>query len=1018
MSYTRLSGAPAPSGVDEKKRLSHDAYTVGWICVLQSELNAAKALLDEQHEQLPSAKKDDNSYLLGSMAGHNVAIAFTGSGNYGTNAAAQTAVQMIRTFHNIRFGLMVGVGGGAPNRPDPDDPLNDLRLGDVVVSVAKGSHDQVALKASKIRGLKQYKFPGRDKDQLFISGYTHATASDCSACDPTQAEERLSRESDEPMVHYGLIASGNAVIRSAKRRDELRDAWGVLCFEMEAAGLMDDFPCIVIRGICDYSDDHKNKVWQPYSAVAAAAYAKDLLRVIQPQEVESMEAITAIIGKLLEDSATTREVVTRIESKITVKEDNEILKWLSPVKYGLQQSDFFHRRQPGTGQWLLDSVEFQGWLKASQQTLFCQGIPGAGKTILTSIVVNDLYEKFGQDSTVGIAFIYCNFQRTSDQQVNSLLMSLLRQLSERRPSLPSIIQDLYNSNASKHTRPSLEEIRGALQSVAQTYSRIFLIIDALDECQASGNNRKKFLTEIFTLRDTTKANVFVTSRYVQDIRDEFNGSILLDIRAKNDDIRLYLGERMSELPSFVLKHSELQERIIAQIANAIDGMFLLAKLHLDLLQDKLTPKAIIKALDNLPKGDEALNQTYDETMRRIQDQGPGFQRLALQALSWISCSMKQLSTIELQTALAVEKDSHEIDKDNIAEIKDLVSACAGLVIVDERSNIVRLVHYTTQEYFQRTQRDWFPDAQNEITSACLTYITFDTFSQGVCSTYESFKDRIQSNPLYSYAAQNWGHHARNSVGLDWNANILLESQSKMEAAWQVYEIKTMGRMSFEASRVTGLHLTAFFGLQYLTSQLLSKYEPDVLTRFMETPLMLAAKSGHEAIVKMLLENGAHVEAKDAEYRSTPIYWEALSKLEGFAELPLATRLRLEPNDKKYGQTPLMWAARNGHEAIVKLLIQNGSNLEFKDDGYGWTPLIWAARNGHEAIVKLLLESGADFQFKDSGSGKKPLKHAMENGHEAVVNLLLQNTVDLNRATKKSYKAHTKLFAKIKRLEKN
>lgn len=382
--------------------------------------------------------------------------------------------------------------------------------------------------------------------------------------------------------------------------------------------------------------------------------------------------------------------------------------------------------------------------------------------------------------------------------------------------------------------------------------------------------------------------------------------------------------------------------------------------------------------------------------------------------------MKQLSTIELQTAIAVEKDSHEIDKDNIAEIKDLVSACAGLVIVDERSNIVRLVHYTTQEYFQRTQRDWFPDAQNEITSACLTYITFDTFIQGVCSTYESFKDRIQSNPLYSYAAQNWGHHARNSVGLDWNANILLESQSKMEAAWQVYEIKTMNRIfqSFEASRVTGLHLTAFFGLQYLTSQLLSKYEPDVLTRFMETPLMLAAKSGHEAIVKLLLENGAHVEAKDAEYRSTPTYWEALSKLEGFAELPLATRLRLEPNDKKYGQTPLMWAARNGHEAIVKLLIQNGSNLEFKDDEYGWTPLIWAARNGHEAIVKLLLESGADFQFKDSGSGKKPLKHAMENGHEAVVNLLLQNTVDLNRATKKSYKAHTKLFAKIKRLEKN
>lgn len=156
---------------------------------------------------------------------------------------------------------------------------------------------QVALKATKLRGLKQYRFPGRDKDQLFSPAYRHTTEADCSACDHTQVEQRLPRESDDPMVHYGLIASSNAVLKSAKRRDELRDAWGVLCFEMEAAGLMDNFPCIVIRGICDYSDDHKNKIWQPYSAVVAAAYAKDLLRVIQPQEVENMEAITKTLEK-------------------------------------------------------------------------------------------------------------------------------------------------------------------------------------------------------------------------------------------------------------------------------------------------------------------------------------------------------------------------------------------------------------------------------------------------------------------------------------------------------------------------------------------------------------------------------------------------------------------------------------------------------------------------------------------------------------------------------------------------
>lgn len=459
---------------------------------------------------------------------------------------------------------------------------------------------QVALKAAKLRGLKQYRFPGRDKDQLFRPTYPHASEADCSDCDPSQLEERLSRESDDPMVHYGLIASGNAVLRSAKRRDELRDAWGVLCFEMEAAGLMDNFPCVVIRGICDYSDDHKNKIWQPYSAVVAAAYAKDLLRVIQPQEVETMEAITKTLEKreclpfylvdlhfrhiynvknpsntklVFEDFATTGEAVRRIESKITSKEDMEILEWLTPVNYGLQQSDYFQRRHPGTGQWLLDSAEFQEWLHTSQQTLFCQGIPGAGKTILTSIIINDIYRRFDQDSSIGISYIYCNFQRSYDQQVINLMASLLKQLSESQPSLPSIVKDLYNSHRVKHTRPSLMEICEALQSVARMYSRVFIVVDALDECHASDNNRTKFLTEIFALQNTTKANFLATSRQIQDIRNMFDRSLLLDIRAKEYDVRQYLEERMSGLPSFVLKRSDLQERIIDQIANAIDGMY-------------------------------------------------------------------------------------------------------------------------------------------------------------------------------------------------------------------------------------------------------------------------------------------------------------------------------------------------------------------------------------------------------------------------------------------------------------
>ena len=124
------------------RKLTHDAYTVGWVSVLRAELNASRALLDEEHERLRPGEKDDNSYVLGRMGRHNVVIAFPGSGVYGTNAAAKTVTNMVRTFRKIRFGLMVGVGGGAPKPPHPDDPLKDIRLGDVVVSEPKGKHGE------------------------------------------------------------------------------------------------------------------------------------------------------------------------------------------------------------------------------------------------------------------------------------------------------------------------------------------------------------------------------------------------------------------------------------------------------------------------------------------------------------------------------------------------------------------------------------------------------------------------------------------------------------------------------------------------------------------------------------------------------------------------------------------------------------------------------------------------------------------------------------------------------------
>jgi nucleoside phosphorylase len=305
------------------RRLPREDYTVGWVCALPIELAAAKALLDEEHGN--TSDNNNNVYCMGSMAGHNVVIVSLPAGRIGNNPATAVATQMQATFTGIRFGLMVGIGGGVPSTEA------DIRLGDVVVSIPQwtfGGVVQYDLGKSTAHGFKRIgslnappqillsavntvranemlsktamadhvstieRIPAFQRrragpDVLFKADYEHLPRPKCDKCSVDRQESRPQRESgSEVTVHYGTIASGNQVIENATERDRISaELDGVLCFEMEAAGLMDNYPCLVIRGICDYADSHKNKQWQPFAAGAAAAYAKELLTAIPAADV-------------------------------------------------------------------------------------------------------------------------------------------------------------------------------------------------------------------------------------------------------------------------------------------------------------------------------------------------------------------------------------------------------------------------------------------------------------------------------------------------------------------------------------------------------------------------------------------------------------------------------------------------------------------------------------------------------------------------------------------------------------
>jgi hypothetical protein len=255
------------------------------------------------------------------------------------------------------------------------------------------------------------------------------------------------------------------------------------------------------------------------------------------------------------------------------QERRAIINWLTPIDYSAQQSDFLARRQEKTGLWLLDSDEFQRWLNKSKQTLFCPGIPGAGKTMITSIAIDNLCARFQNDPSVGVAYVYCNYRRQQEQKPADIFASLLKQLIQERPSLPESIRAMHKLHKDKQSRPSFEEILSALHSIVTDYSRVFIFIDALDEYQTSDGRHRILLSEIFSLQAKTGVSLFATSRFIPEIMKEFEGCISLEIRASEEDVQRYLDGHMSQLPPFISGKPGLQETIKTEITKAVDGMY-------------------------------------------------------------------------------------------------------------------------------------------------------------------------------------------------------------------------------------------------------------------------------------------------------------------------------------------------------------------------------------------------------------------------------------------------------------
>ncbi|KAF7345841.1 ANK-REP-REGION domain-containing protein [Mycena venus] len=685
------------------------------------------------------------------------------------------------------------------------------------------------------------------------------------------------------------------------------------------------------------------------------------------------------------------EMARNQEQSHNSAERRQIIEWVSPLNFFPRQADILKARQPGTGEWLLRKDMFVKWKAGEMSAMWCRGMPGAGKTVLVSIVVDHLRANLPNENS-GVAVLYLDHKATETHSPTNLLAAIWRQLIPGKPISP-LVHGLYRTHSEQCTRPSFEEAYSALESTIVEFSCVFIVVDALDEYPE--DYRNTLLGNLSKLGPPVR--LMLTSRPHISVDHVIPNIEVLDVRAAEEDIRKYLeGQilRSSRLSKHINKSSNLRDSLEEKIVKRSDGMFLLAKLHIDSIATKQNVTAVRDALNDLPSD---LDGTYDEIVHRINQQSADDRQLAWRTVSWVLNAKKPLRPSQLKEALAVEPGTAELDPDRQTDMDIILSVCAGLVVVDEVEDKIRLIHYTTQIYFQsaHVQNHIFFHAQSEITLTCMTYMSL-TFKESTHMLQLPFLLFTQ-HPFLHYTVDYCLVHARGAPETLIKHDIMSFLRN-CSVWWRLWNWKNGGRQSAPEK----LRIALAFHLDEICKHIIEEDGIGVI-------LQEAVTRGDADEVRVLVHNGVDLEKDGHALQEAVIHsHEEIVEIllvhdknrQGRTNTILQDRGNKESDDNKciaethnhYGAA-LYGAAEIGNEAIVKMLLMHGAGTNVEGGKYG-TPLQAALREGHEKVARLLIQHGADVNANGGVYGSALLA-AVCNQQQWAVHLLLEHGANAN-----------------------
>ncbi|KAL8392991.1 hypothetical protein RB595_002977 [Gaeumannomyces hyphopodioides] len=1029
----------------------HGDYTIAWICALHLELAASRAMLDEEHPLPPNLAGDDNAYVLGRIDQHYVVMTCL-PGQYGTNNAAIVTTNLKRSFPNIRATLMVGIGGGSPSQAD-------LYLGDIVVGTrvmqydmgkmlagglfqetadAKtparllnsavaalrskhGPHRSSSRIASLLRSqLPNISRPSEHPDRLFQASYLHHPlgAPTCRDCDPGKLEPRDARLSDEPRIHYGVIASGNRVVKDGKARDEIAGRLSALCFEMETAGIMDNLQCLPVRGICDYSDSHKNKEWQDYAAATAAAYARELLEGL-PTSSRTLDRTPTCITNASQLDPADHHALERRQHLLGCLEFPQIDARKTTIRAA----------HTTTCRWLLRHPKYKDWLDTEKQSqthgfLWMRGKAGAGKSTMTKFLYLEMKKVYKKPSRAVASFFFNARGDYLERSISGMYRSLLLQLLQTFPDLQSVLDNTDIVPRNQQDCPDLNALKELFVSaVMDLGQRCFTaFVDALDECdEQEVRDMVQFFEELAenATDQGIQLRICFSSRPYPYI--DIHRGILLALEEESghgEDLAKYVKSRLKITNPSRLK--ELQSGILDKAS----GIFMWVVLVVDILNNESCHGALAlkKKLSEIPA---KLSDLFREMLARDSHRTESLQLCIL----WILFAKRPLTPAEFRHALwagLLEQrlaDDELPDDTHMDAVKLVTSSSKGLAeITKSKQPTVQFIHESVRDFLVKDKgiQDLWPELQSnwegpshEILKRCCTTYLHHPSVQAIIDAPEGGDDErndmAEKCSFLGYAGRQVLYHANAAAPAVPQDEFL--TQFFASAGIKVLNHLEKAKVRRYGSHATPLYVLADKGLgNLIRTQMEREPATEVSGERYQYPLFAALANGHKSAIAALLGlsstvcDGVDI-AEGLSYKKdfrdhqgrTPLSWAAQDGRLKMAQLLIQGGANVNEFDGQ-GYTPLIRAFNNGREVIAQLLIDKGADVQGK---FGWMTLTFVSGRGHEAITRLLINNGADVNGRNS-SGWTPLACASTNGHEAIARLLIDKGADVNAQNSDSW----------------